>query len=145
MVEIACAEHAPLHRAQHLHVFDGSSPNRRGMRSRTISIDLRDALLRLGDLDHVEVAVLARLGRLRHLAAVDPVGIDDDPALGGLAEHLGQSRDRQAPRGDDVSQHLPRPDGGQLIHVAHEQQPRMLRNGLVSAFMSGTSTMRSRP
>ena len=44
-------------------------------------------------------------GHLRHLAAVDAMGIDDDPALGGLPEHLGQSGDRQAARADDDNLH----------------------------------------
>ena len=107
--------------------FSGSSPNRRGMRCLTISMSFAHPLLGLGDLDEVEVALLACLRRLGHLAVVDPVGIDHDPALGSLPEDLGQPRDRQPLRGDDVGQHLPRPDGWQLIHVADQQQSRMLR------------------
>ncbi len=73
---------------------------------------------------------------------VDPVGIDHDPALGRLPEDLGQPGDRQPPRSDDIGQDLPRSNGGQLIHVADEQQALHARGiALVSAFMSGTSTI----
>ena len=128
-VEVACAEITSDHRAEHLHVLDGIEPEPTRDAVPDHLDDLRHALLRRGDLDHEEVAVLARPRHLRHLASVDPMGVDDDPALGGLPEHLGQSGDRQAARADDVSQDLPRPDGRQLIHIADQEQRRMLRYG----------------
>ena len=55
--------------------------------------------------------------------------VGDDPALGGLAEHFGQTHHRHGARGDDVGQNLPRPDRGQLIDIADQQQRRPLRQG----------------
>ena len=58
---------------------------------------------------------------------VDPVRIDDDTALGGLSEDLGQAHDRHRSRRDDVTQNLPRAHRRQLIDIADEQQRRVLR------------------
>ena len=55
---------------------------------------------------------------------------DDDPALRRLAEHLGQPHHRHGARADDVGQHLPRPDARQLIHIADDQQRRLVRQRL---------------
>ena len=60
---------------------------------------------------------------------------------GGLAEHLGQAHHRHRAGADDVGQHLPRPDRGQLVDVADQQQRRLFRQACSSARMSGTSTM----
>ena len=57
-----------------------------------------------------------------HEALVDPVRAGDDPALGGLAEDLGQPHDRHRAGGDDVGQDLTRADRGQLVDVADDQQ-----------------------
>ena len=54
----------------------------------------------------------------------------DDPALGGLPEHLGQPDDRHCARGDDVGQDLTRPDGRQLVDVADDQQRGIVGNRL---------------
>jgi hypothetical protein len=50
------------------------------------------------------------------------VGAGDDPALGGLAEDLGQSHNGYGTRRYDVGQNLTRPNGGKLINVADNQQ-----------------------
>ena len=57
------------------------------------------------------------------------MGVLHDPAGGRLAEDLGQPDDRQAVRGNQVGQHLPRADRRQLVDVAHEQQRRFARQG----------------
>ena len=95
-VEVAGSEHAPVHRAEHLHVLHRIEPEPARHALLDHLDDLRHALLGLGDLDEVEVALLARLRRLGHLALVDPVGIHHDPALRRLPEHLGQPSDRDA-------------------------------------------------
>ena len=53
--------------------------------------------------------------------------IDDDTALGGLPEDLGQAHDRHRSRRDDVAENLPRAYRRQLINIADEQQRRALR------------------
>lgn len=55
-------------------------------------------------------------------AAVDLVRGGDDPALGGLAENLGQSDHRDRTRLDDIGQDLTRADRWQLVDVADDQQ-----------------------
>jgi hypothetical protein len=54
------------------------------------------------------------------------MGIDDNPARGGLSEDLRQAHHRYGPRFDDVGQDLSGSHGGQLIDVdcggkAHEK------------------------
>jgi hypothetical protein len=53
--------------------------------------------------------------------------LTDDPALGRLAEHLGQPHDRHGTGGDDIRQHLPRTNRRQLIDIADEHQCRAVR------------------
>jgi hypothetical protein len=52
---------------------------------------------------------------------VDPVGGGDDAALGRLPEHLGEANDGHGTGLNDVGEHLPRPDRGQLVDIAHDQ------------------------
>ena len=49
---------------------------------------------------------------------------------GRLAEHLGQPDHRHRARRDDVGQHLPGPDRGQLVDVADQDQRRPWRHRL---------------
>ena len=120
----------------------GSSPKRAGMRSRTTASSLRDALLRLGRVDEVEVRARRPGAELGHLALVDPVRVDDDPALGRLAEHLGQPHHRHGARADDVGQHLararPRAAGRRRRPAAAPPRSGSARS---SARISGTSTI----
>jgi hypothetical protein len=67
---------------------------------------------------------------LGHPTPIDEVRVHDDPALGGLPEHHGRTRHRHGSGGDDVGQHLTRPDRGKLVDVADEQQPGMVQHGL---------------
>ena len=55
------------------------------------------------------------------------MGIDNDPALGGLPKDLGQAHDRHRSRCDDVAENLPRTHRRQLIDIADEQQRRAIR------------------
>jgi hypothetical protein len=52
------------------------------------------------------------------------VRVGDNPALRRLAEHLAQPHHRHRPALDDVGQHLPGPDRGQLVDVDHQEQRR---------------------
>ena len=81
-------------------------------------------------LHEVEVAVAVGLAEIRHLALVDAVGADDDPARGRLPEDLGQAHDRHGAGGDDVGQHLSRADRWQLVDVADDQQRGIVRHRL---------------
>ena len=106
----------------------GSSPKRFGIRSRNDRQQLSDTVFRLRRIDEIEIARLGS-GEIGHLPLVDAVRVGDDPALGGLAEDLGQPHDRHGSRCDDVGQNLPRPDRWQLIDIADQQQRRPLRQG----------------
>ena len=76
--------------------------------------------------NEVEVAVAGRRAEIGHRALIDAMGVDDDPARGGLPEHLGQAHHGHSARADDVGQHLPRSDGGQLVDIADDQQRRVV-------------------
>ena len=104
----------------------GSSPKRLGMRSRTIARSFPHPLFRVRRINEIEVSAFGR-GEIGHQAVVDPVRIDDDPALGSLPKDLGQAHDRHRSRRDDVAENLPRAHRRQLIDIADEQQCRALR------------------
>ena len=57
-----------------------------------------------------------------HPPFIDGVRADDDTALRLLPKHLGQADDRNRAGADHVGQHLPRPDGGELVDVADQKQ-----------------------
>ena len=79
------------------------------MRWRIRSSSLASRVLRAGDPDAVAVArAVLGAGEGRQLAAVDPVRVAHDPALGRLAEDLGQPDHRHGTRADHVGQHLAR-------------------------------------
>jgi hypothetical protein len=81
------------------------------MRSLTISIIIKTPLVRFGDLDEIEVALLASLAGSG--ICLDPMRVDHDPALGRLSKHLSETRDRKPAGGNDIGQHLPRTKGRQ--------------------------------
>ena len=61
---------------------------------------------------------------------MDAVGVLDDLALRGLAEHLGQAhRGQRLPR-PEIAQDRAGADRGQLVGVAHEQELRAVGDGL---------------
>ena len=81
--------------------------------------------------DEVEIRILVALGRIDELLAlVDPVGILDDEAAGFLAEDFAQADDRLGPGLDEVAQELARPEGGQLVLVADQDEPHGRGHGL---------------
>ena len=77
----------------------GSRPKRRRDAVAHDVHQLADAVLGLGGFHEVVIAVaLAGFGEFRHLALVDAVRVDDDPALRRLPEHLRQPDHRHARR-----------------------------------------------
>src|SRR5208337_5532315 len=80
-------------------------------------------------LYEIEVAVALGLGEVRNRALIDPMGAGDDPAVGGLAEDLGQPHDGYSAGRDDVGQNLTWPDRGELIDIADNQQRGMVGYG----------------
>ena len=66
----------------------------------------------------------------RRLPGVDAMGVGDHPALLGLAEHLGEPDPGQPLGGQQIPQHLPGADAGELVDVADQQQPRPRGDGL---------------
>ena len=108
----------------------GSTPNRSGMRCGHELEHEAGAVLGPARLDRIEVGQpLVRAIQHRHQPAIDAMGVLHDPAGRRLAEDLGQPRDRQAVRGDQVGQHLPRADRRQLVDVADQKQRRFRRQG----------------
>ncbi len=57
------------------------------------------------------------------------MGVDDDAARRGLAEHLGQAHDRHGAGADDVAEDLAGPDRGELVDVADEEERGTGRQG----------------
>src|SRR5277367_6564281 len=55
------------------------------------------------------------------------MGADDDAALRGLAEYLGETNYGHSTRCNDVSENLPGCNRGKLVDVAHDQQSCSVR------------------
>src|SRR4029079_2600490 len=72
---------------------------------------------------------LASRGEIRDGALIDLV-CTGDPALRRLSEDLGQSRDGNNARGDDVGQYLSRSDRWQLVDVPDNQERVIVRHRL---------------
>jgi len=124
-VERAGAQAAAVHRAQHLDVAHRVELEARRHAGADHGPQLARRILGLDGVDEEEVRAL-RCGQLRHGALVDAVRVGDDPARGRLAEHLRQPDHRDGARADHVGQHLARPHARQLVHVAHQQQRRVV-------------------
>lgn len=61
-------------------------------------------------------------GEFGEFAVVDAVSVGDDLGRGGLPEDGAQAGDGGHAAGNDIPQHIPRTDGGELIHIAHEEE-----------------------
>ena len=120
-IEVVDAEQAPAHRRQHLDVAVRvqTEPRRDAIGDQVF--EGVEQGLRLGSLDEVEVGFGGALDPWQ-LSRQDPVGVDHDHALAGLAEDLAQADDRQPVRADQVGEDPARSDRGQLIDVADEDQ-----------------------
>ena len=77
---------------------------------------------RLGILGGEQEEIAAVLRDQRQFPPVDQVGIGNDLRIGGLAEDTRQARHRHQAAGDQIAQHIARPDRGQLIHIADQEQ-----------------------
>ena len=94
LVEVGRPDHAPLHGGQDLDL------NRRHLIvGRELAADQVDnggkGRFRILLL-HEEKVRIPSVGQIGHFARVDPVGVQDDPALPGLPEDPGQPDDRKA-------------------------------------------------
>jgi hypothetical protein len=77
----------------------------------------------------------------RRLPGVDAMGVGDHPTLLGLAEHLGEPDPGQPLGGQQIPQHLPGADAGELVDVADQQQLRPGGMALMSLLATSTSSM----
>ena len=86
--------------------------------------DAAHRLFGIGRGDEVEVGLALGLRQIRHPALIDLVGTGDDPALRRLPEDLGQPHRGHGAGADDIRQHLPGTDGGQLVDITDHQERR---------------------
>ena len=130
MLSEARADAASVHRAEHLDVADRVQAEAFGDAGlHQLQNALNGGLGILGR-NEVEVAVAGRRAEIGHRALIDAMGVSDDPARGGLPEHLGEAHDRDDARADEVGQYLPGSDGRQLVDIADDQQRRVIRRRL---------------
>ena len=74
----------------------------------------------LGGVGRNDIAIAAALlAHERHLAPVDAMRVHDDLRSSGLAEDFRERDGGHAARGDNIGQHGPRPDRGELIDIAY--------------------------
>ena len=130
-VEVLASDDPPVHRREDLDIVEGIETE-----------PLRDPFLDHGDdelqhplgvllFDEVEIVeFFPGVVEMGHLPLVDPVGVDDDRALPGLAKDLVEFDNGDGLRSDDVPKNIPRPDRGELVDVPHEDKGRPGGNGL---------------
>jgi hypothetical protein len=87
------ANAAAVHRAEHLDVADRVQAEAFGDAGLHQFQDALNGGLGLVGRNEVEVALASRRAEIGHRALIDAMGIDDDPARGGLPEHLRQPHD----------------------------------------------------
>src|ERR1700730_12470593 len=95
-IEGAGTEATPVHRAEHLDVAYGIEPEALRDAFPHDRQQLSHPLVRVGRIDEEEVTAFDRR-EIGHQALIDAMGIDDDPALSGLSEDLGQAHNRHGP------------------------------------------------
>jgi hypothetical protein len=132
-VQGARAGRAAVHRAEHLNVTDGIETKARRDALCDHLHELGRGPLGIGCLDKIEIARCVGRLQLRHDATVDAMGIDDDAALAGLPEYVGQARHGELATTDQIGQHLARSNRRQLVDITHDQQSRALGHGLQDA------------
>ena len=74
--------------------------------------------------------ILTLLPVVDGLSRVNPVRVHHDIAGLRLAENVRQLHNMELPGGNDIAQNISRPDAGQLIRVAHQNQACTHRNRL---------------
>src|SRR5271166_701145 len=79
-VERASADPAAVHRAENLDVPDGIEPEPFGDAGLDQLQYSRDRRFRIIRWREIEIAIAGWRSQLRHIALVDPMGVDDDPA-----------------------------------------------------------------
>jgi hypothetical protein len=89
VVQVTRSKHAPVHGTEDLDISDRveAKPPRDTLRDHLDQ--LRETLFGLGNLQDIEIARFPCPRGLRHLSGIDPMGVDNDAALGGLSEYLG--------------------------------------------------------
>ncbi len=130
-VQALDADRPAVHRRQDLNLGDRIETEARGDPLGDQLLDRPGDLLGIAPLDEEEIA--PRGGGGRDLAAVDPVGVDHDRALAGLAEDLGQAYHVHHAGTDQIAEHAPRTDRGELVDVAHQNQAAARRDRLREA------------
>ena len=86
-------------------------------------------LLRLLFHIHEEEIALSPAPDVRELAFVDPMGVQDDPALHRLSENPCEAHDRKTAAVDEIPQYIAGPDAGQLVDISDQNQRHGVRNG----------------
>jgi hypothetical protein len=87
-VERTRAYATAVHRAEHLDVADRVQAETLGNAGLHQLHDALNRSLRILGRNEVEVAVTDRRAEIGHRTLIDAMGVDDDPARGGLPEHL---------------------------------------------------------
>src|SRR5208282_2220464 len=87
-IERTCANAATIHRAEHLDVADGVQAEAFGDAGPHQFQNALNSGLGIFGGNEVEVAVADGRAEIGYRAPIDAMGVGDDPAHGGLPEHL---------------------------------------------------------
>ena len=127
VLERTRADAASVHRAEHLDVADRVQAEAFGNAGLHQFQNALNGGFGVFGGHKVKVALAGRHAEIGHRALIDAMGVSDDPAPGGLPEHLGEAHHGHDARADDVGQYLPGSDRGQLVDIADNQQRSVVR------------------
>ncbi len=112
-----------MHGAEDLHVPARVQPKARGNAFAHQGAHGGQGIFRVFPGDEKEIRCAVGAIRQGHVALVDAVGIDHNAAFPGLAKNLRQTHHMDDSGGDEIGEHAAGTNGGQLVHVADENQP----------------------
>ena len=119
-IQLTDPERAAVHWAEDLNVANGIE-SELFRDARADHIEQRAGnMLGVGTFEKIKVRVGFQPRDFGHKAFIDAVGIGDDAAVGGLAEYLGQTHDRDHAAIDQTAEDHAGPDRWELVHVADQ-------------------------
>ncbi len=127
-VEIHCTHDPFVHRRKDLDVGHRIEAEQPGNMIGNQTNDKGQGFFRILSFPEIEISFPGCRRKIRDFPPVDSVGIDNDPTGFRLPEYLRERHHGKAFRGDDIAQHVSRPNGRELMDIAHQDKGRMHGN-----------------
>ena len=126
LIEPPCTQAAPVHWAEHLHLTHRVQAEALRNPVADNFQNLVHRLVGVSSLNKIEVGFMRRVIQLRHVAAIDAMRVNDNPALCSLTKHFSQAGHGHCTRIDNVSEDAAGAYRGQQVNVADQKQARTM-------------------